>query len=222
MAIDGQYFVQWLDQPSTEPPGLVDAGETLRSWLRDHHAAEADPSLPDDPTSNFGGPWWSTPPPTLISTTRSLSGIGVVGLTLVEDGLGCSEAATWHLRPSPDARVYEIAGPQDWIELADSYPFDVTRTRRQVWFQATGLRGPRAIPNWAAVADDYDAVHLTVAGYLGTAGRVLEVTGASTVLGGWSPDQTCWLSRSPQQVGPPRRWRVAQDGRGGDTATLVG
>ena len=222
MVSEDQHFVQWLDRFPMDPPGAVDVEERLRSWLTNHEAAEVDPSLPDDPTANFSGSWWSTPPTALVSTTRSLPGIGVVGLTLIEDGLGWTEAATWHLQPSQHARVYEIAGSEDWIELAMSYPLDASRTRRQVWFQTTGLRGPWTIPNWALVADDYDAVHLTVAGYLTTAGRALEVAEASTLLGGWCPDQTFWLSHTPQQIGPSRRWNVAQDGRGGSTATLAG
>ena len=221
LADDDQHFVQWLDQVPMDPPGLVDTEEILRLWLTDHEAAEVDPSLPDDPTANFGGSWWSTPPTTLISTTRSLSGIGVVGLTLVEDGLGWTEAASWHLQPVANARVYEIAGPQDWIQLASGYPLDATRTRRQVWFQTTGLRGPWVMPNWAAVADDYDAVHLSVAGYLTTAGRALAMADRSTLLGGWGPDQTFWLSHSPRRAGASRHWRLAQDGRGGDIAGLA-
>ena len=47
-----------------------------------------------------------------------------------------------------------------------------------------------AIPDYLAVAEDFDAFHLSVAGYLSTAGRSLPVGDASTVLAGWDPDET--------------------------------
>jgi hypothetical protein len=80
-----------------------------------------------------------------------------VGLSLVEDSMGWETARAWPLRPPPDARVLEVAGPADWVRL-------------------------------------------TVAGYLSTAGRALpvDVPGlgrpAQTVLAGWDPDTTWWLT----------------------------
>lgn len=56
-----------------------------------------------------------------------------------------------------------------------------------------------------AVAADYDAVHLTVAGYVSTAGRALPVDGACTMLAGWDPDQTFWLTGT-LAVGPVTFW----------------
>jgi hypothetical protein len=50
------------------------------------------------------------------------------------------------------------------------------------------------MPRWPAVARDWDGVHLSVAGYLATAGRALPVGAARTLLGGWNPDETYWLA----------------------------
>jgi hypothetical protein len=52
----------------------------------------------------------------------------------------------------------------------------------------TGWTGRWLIPDYAAVADDWDAVHLTVAGYLTTAGIAIPAGGARTMLAGWDPD----------------------------------
>jgi hypothetical protein len=56
------------------------------------------------------------------------------------------------------------------------------------------------------VAADYDAIHVSVAGYLATAGRALSVGDARTVLAGWDPDQTYWLTDVLETSGPPDLW----------------
>jgi hypothetical protein len=57
------------------------------------------------------------------------------------------------------------------------------------------------------VAAHYDAVHLTVGGYLTTAGRALSVSGsAATMLAGWDPDETYWLADVLEPAGAPARW----------------
>lgn len=94
-----------------------------------------------------------------------------------------------------DARVYEIDGPDAWAYLCRRYPVRVTAARRQVWYQTTGRIGLWVMPDWAGVAQDVDTVHLTVAGYLATAGRAIPVADDfATVLAGWDPDQTYWLT----------------------------
>jgi hypothetical protein len=49
-------------------------------------------------------------------------------------------------------------------------------------------------------------VHLSVAGYLATAGRRLPVGDAGTVLAGWDPDQTYWLTDILTLGGPASTW----------------
>ena len=78
--------------------------------------------------------------------------------------------------------------------------------------------GAWLIPDWVAVASDYDAVHLAVIGYLTTAGRALPVLDACTVLAGWDPDQTFWLTDILKESGEPTEWSINQDGYGGMTA----
>lgn len=62
------------------------------------------------------------------------------------------------------------------------------------------------IPDWAAAASDFGAVHLTVLGYLATAGRALPMRGSHTVLAGWNPDETYWLTDVLTQDGVPEDW----------------
>ncbi len=128
------------------------------------------------------------------------------GLASVEDGLGWREARCWPVEPQPGARIYEISGPDRWAELVDRYPVDVTRSRRHDWWRVTHWAGIWLIPDFAAVASDYDAVRLSVAGYLTTAGRDLPVGEARTVLAGWDPDETYWLTDVLATAGPATHW----------------
>ena len=57
----------------------------------------------------------------------------------------------------------------------------------------------------AAPAADYDAIHLTVGGYLTTAGHALPVKDARTLLAGCNPDETYWLADILAAT-PPTRW----------------
>jgi hypothetical protein len=92
MAPDQQRYVQYLPRDSganddTGPPHLSAAASGLARWrsdaVEDERRAHERPS---DPAANWGGHWWSSPVGSLlVSTTRSLPGLGAVGLALVED-----------------------------------------------------------------------------------------------------------------------------------------
>ncbi len=81
----------------------------------------------------------------------------------------------------------------------------------------TGWADSWLIPDWADVAADFDAVHLTVAGYLTTAGRIMRVAREATLLAGWNPDETYWLNDVLRESGPATRWRTP----GGPTGWAV-
>jgi hypothetical protein len=187
------------------PP--VDPRAALVAWRADTLDVESDAArLPTIPTGASSGRWWSTPSRGLICSTRALDGHGPVGLSLVEDSLGWTSAQSHALRPRPGASIFEIAGPEAWEELVERYPLTVTHSRRHDWWRATGQNGAWAIPDYLAVAADYDGIHLTVLGYLSTAGRALPACDAYTVLAGWNPDETWWLTDSAQLIDAPIRW----------------
>lgn len=190
------------------PEAPDDEQAALLAWrahtLKDESSAA---DRPDDPRAPYSGSWWSTPALCgLRRSTRSLKSTGPVGLHLVEDAFGWTSARCWPLQPRPDASIFEIGSPQDWSELVRRYPLAVTRSRRHDWFRATGRDLDWAIPDFHAMAGDYDAAHLTVAGYLTTAGRALPAGEWHTVLAGWNPDETWWLTDTPQRIDPPARW----------------
>lgn len=156
------------------------------------------------------GLWWSSPiaRPGVVST-RAVADMPA-GLLLVEDSYGPQAATSWPVRPAGAARVLELARPDDWAALVRRYPLDVSRTaKRGDWWRTTGRDGTWLMPDWPRVAADWDAVHLTVAGYLAAAGCALDLgDGSATVLGGWAPDATFWLNDLLEFAGEPTAWRA--------------
>jgi len=63
--------------------------------------------------------------------------------------------AWWSMRFLEEVRVFEIHGPADWHDLCVKYP-------------AKGTEDDRLVPNWGAVAEEWDGVHLSFGGLLTT------------------------------------------------------
>src|SRR5215831_17880597 len=162
---------------------------------------------PSDPAAPYSGHWWSSPKWSgVASTTRALPDLGAVQLAAMEDSPGQDEMRCWPVKPRQVPRIYEIAEPDHWIALAARYPLDVSKSRRHDWWKITGWPGRWLMPDYAAAAADYDAIHLTVGGYLTTAGEALPVNDARCLLAAWDPDETYWLTDILAPAGPPARW----------------
>jgi hypothetical protein len=231
IALIDQAWTDWGEE-GTPPPRFNGAREVLRKWRG--QTVEAEERMRG---RDVGGPWWSPPIwtlsldeferqerplPELRSTTRRLSRLGALELLLQEDAFGTAKALCWPVRPRPEARIFEVRRAEDWVELVDQYPLELTWGRRGSWSMATDLDTRWVIPDWLAVADKYDAVHLTLSGYLATSGRALMLQdGFATFIAGWNPDETYWLNdvieRAGDPVGwearqhnPPRGWRIAK------------
>ena len=213
--LDQQAITRWMDKGQAVRPEFTGARERLERW-RSATIAEEERAAKDRPAAfdaNYSGSWWSTPVlANIITTSRRIDGLPAAQLELVEDSLGWTRARVAAVRVRPDRRVFEITGPADWVELVERYPLDVDRSRRHDWRRATGGTGPWQIPDWSAVSQDYDGVHLTVIGYLGSAGRALPTQGGQTVLAGFDPDLTYWLTDSIIETTAPNTWQM----RGGD------
>jgi hypothetical protein len=152
---------------------------------------------------NHSGAWWSIPPvPWTIGRLPE-------GAAFMEDSGGATQIA--HPVQDP-GRTLEIRGPEDWVDLCRRFPVDVTKSRKANWKATTGRKGRWVVPDWSRVANVYDAVHLTVFGYLTTAGRVLPVDErAATVMAGSTADGTWWLNRVPVPTGGPTTTIVYDD-----------
>ena len=195
-----QWAIGW--RPVEDPAPLPkNPGKTLTEWAHKERAEEirAARERPTDPTANVSGTWWSIPHG-LIQTVGQLP----AALNLVEDSLGWEQATVVPVRGS--GRVLEVNVAEDWVLLCRKFPLEVTASRRHDWYHATGRHGRWVIPDWEKVAGEWDAMHLTVAGYLNVAGRALKVDPeTATVIAGWDPDSTIWLTDVARELTEPRQ-----------------
>ncbi|MDY0909190.1 hypothetical protein [Microbacterium sp. CFBP9034] len=190
--LDDQWAVPW--EGSGRPP--ADPGSVLAAWREGVAADEirAARERPADPNAPWSGMWWSMPPTELSHSTRGIAGGAPAGLWLVEDSPGWEAATATPLDAFP-GRVIEIHGPEEWIDLCRRHPLPVTASRRHDWFRVTGRDGDWVMPDWSRVAEEADGVHVSVACYLATAGRLLDLEdGRASVMAGWAPDTTWWFA----------------------------
>jgi hypothetical protein len=203
---DTQTIVQ--REPGT--PDLAGIADKLANWRTRtmDYERQALRDSPPDPAAAYGGHWWSVPALVYVpKTTRTIPGTGPVGLALVEDSLGWSYGQCWPVSVSLDARVFEVTSLDSWAELVGRYPLDVPDSRRHDWWRVTGLNEHWLLPDYVAVAADYDAIHLTAAAYLSAAGRPVRAGDGFTMLAGWDPDQTYWLNDALLVTGSPQDWQ---------------
>ncbi len=104
---------------------------------------------------------------------------------------------------SPAARVFEVDGPEAWHRLCVAYP--ATPYERPPmpeghvgWSPYPGAGPPlglddRLVPDWSAVAHDWDAVHLPLGGLLTSDQGRVDSSAGWTELWGWGAEQTVWL-----------------------------
>ncbi|MFE4951982.1 hypothetical protein ACFQ9V_17910 [Leifsonia sp. NPDC056665] len=222
---DDQWSVEFFDDRPDDagpvgedlPERYAPAAEALAHWRREFGEEEERSRrdyLRGDLPEHHGGSWWSVPPHMLPRTTRGLADDGALGLRLVEDGLGWRYAGLTRTTVRAGARVYEIDGPGSWAELCERFPLDASASRRGDWLRTTGRDGRWLIPDWPRVAEAYDGVHLTVLGYLSTAGRAIPVVDDwATVLAGWDPDATYWLTDAVQRTSERSEWWADDSGQ---------
>lgn len=171
-----QIAVAWLGT-FPEPLPVSPPLEDLERWCA---TASGDEDQPE---------WWSIPLMPQVLTTSRAVGEGSLSLFAPEDDLGRAEALLYRCQTSDADRVYEVDSLESWRALIDQFPMDVTPSRRHIWGE--GQRW--FLPNWYAVASEFDVVHLTTTAYLQLAGRVLAVQDGMTMVAGWGPDESVWL-----------------------------
>ncbi|CRK50964.1 conserved hypothetical protein [Rhodococcus sp. RD6.2] len=213
LAATDQWEVSW----SASGTDVADAraADALRDYAdrTEEEEARAERERPADPTVNWSGWWWSTPP--TRSSTRLLSDGTPAGLWFVEDSMGWERAVVRRVSVPADARVYEVDGAQAWAELCRRFPVDVTAQKRHDWYRTTGRSGRWVIPDWPRIAERYDGVHLTAVGYLAAAGSAIAVDAdTASVIAGWAPDETYWLTDAVDvDVDASRSWVRDATGR---------
>lgn len=125
-------------------------------------------------------------------TSSILVGVGYESNDWLFRGEGPIPA--WKLNVSPQARVFEVLGPAQWHELCTHYSA-VAEDRNSPAF---GL----LVPDWSAVRQDWDGVHLTFFGWL-TAEQSRFTDGrGSSMHWGWEAEATVWLRWVFSSVSP--------------------
>ena len=189
----GQNIVQLLFDNWMPVDSLGDARPQLRKW-RDQIREKESAGTDNPHWRSTTGRWWTAPVFAGIAwTSRIRETVGPLAPHTTEDHMGWSRARVHPVEVEPSARIREIDSPQEWASLVNEFPLEVTQEKRGDWWRTTGRDGSWWIPDWAEVAEHYDAVHVTVTGYLSTAGRAIDTAQGASVLAGWGPDHTCWL-----------------------------
>ena len=126
--------------------------------------------------------------------------------------------AWWSMCFLEDVRVFEIHGPSDWHDLCVRYP-------------AKGTEDDRLVPNWGAVSQEWDGVHLSFGGLLTAEQNRYESPAGWTMLDAWHAEQTFWLRalktetrRRPdfdRGLGPPTIQGLRFPGFGEERETLL-
>ena len=88
--------------------------------------------------------------------------------------------AWWSVRFLEEVRVFEIHGPSDWHKLCVTY-------------LARGTEDDRLAPDWGAVSEEWDGVHLSLGGLLTAEQNRYESASGWTMLDAWHAEQTYWL-----------------------------
>lgn len=201
---------QWaVDWRSPTDPAVLPSNPSvlLATWLDETRADEdrARHERPTDPTARWSGNWWSIPL-TLLTTRGTIAD----ALELVEDSLGWDEATLIPVRGA--GRTLEIHTPDDWAAMCRTYPLEVTASRRHDWYRVTGRAGRWLIPDWSRVAHEWDAVHLSTLAYLRSATTLIDIDDEyASVIGGWAPDSTIWLTDVAREWDGPRQHWVRPD-----------
>lgn len=200
-----QWTVQWC-RVSESAAIQRDAASALARWTKEQREDErrAARERPADPHANWSGTWWSVPQQLLSSR-----GTPLAALDMVEDPMGWTVATV--VPVAGRGAVLEIRSPEDWARLCREYPMEVTASRRHDWFRVTGRDGRWLIPDWERVAQHWDAIHLTTLGYLSAATCLIPIDEEyASVIAGWGPDSTIWLTDSARETdGPREQWERA-------------
>lgn len=125
-----------------------------------------------------------------------------------------SPITRWHLPIRSDVRVWSVDRPSDWVRLVEAYPKVASRDHgswelpgviqslsdsgvlmaiKEQHAMRTVIEG-HVLPDWSAVAQDFDGVHLSWAGFLTSEGYVADLpSGGVTTLRYWHSDRTFWF-----------------------------
>lgn len=139
-----------------------------------------------------GSAWWVSPTRALVTARRSSPNTGLVAGRLLDD---YCDPFNYRMLPQIEvnghSKVYEVHTMSDWAALVSAHPSPGLELRTYDW----GGEGTLLLPDWSSISQEWQGVHVSVAGYLNSAYQPLQLAHQEfTVLSGWHPDGTVWLS----------------------------
>jgi hypothetical protein len=184
--------LQSFAAPLLEAPGTVawfhDLDRDRQEWVSRTGAPPQAPSFRPDLHAYGAG---NTKPRQTLWTSTSVTARTSSWLQYFlisgEVGRWSPPYPRWRLEVIPSARVYEIHGPASWNSLCLAYPAPSCL--------AYPTCRPDALiePDWQAVSQDWDGVHLSSGGLFMTERVRWGTPGQETHLFGWSVESTAWL-----------------------------
>ncbi|MGI5346981.1 hypothetical protein ACQEU8_02160 [Streptomyces sp. CA-250714] len=202
------------DSTDVAAGGLTGVAEAMRRDMAQERAANKRGlrRRPRRGERSLGATWWSAPDFAEGTWTTGPRG-GLPALELghfIDTFTPFEEEATATvavLTVDERARVAEIRRPHDWLDLVSRFPRDVSGTHDGEWRDWGDVDGPWYLPDWEALAEHYDGVHVTVGGCLSSFGLAQPVHDGYTMLAGWLPDATVWLRDVATDHRPLGIWR---------------
>ena len=93
----------------------------------------------------------------------------------------------WEVQITADVNVYEVHGPNDWHNLCLQYP--------ALGQDQSGHDREWLVPDWGAVSEEWDGVHLSLGGLLTTEQVRYQSPRGLSWLEWWHAEMTHWLRR---------------------------
>jgi hypothetical protein len=171
-----------------------DMDPAAQTWINAKGEERPTPELIGDGLGAF--PALATKPWPAIYTSTALPGLPSIWLTgdPYDWSMPPPGRTLWRPRFQAPPRCYEIHSRADWAALCERFPTDATDAYRQSLDNSSlGWAPPFIAPDWPAVRVDYDAVHLSWAGFVDANDETVEVAGGTSIVCGWGAESTVWL-----------------------------
>ncbi|MDQ0032203.1 hypothetical protein J2S89_004063 [Arthrobacter bambusae] len=149
-----------------------------------------------------GSTWWVSPAGVLVSSRGPVLGFPCVIAAAPDDHwMKDKRDSLWAVEVSGRATVFEIHGKEDWAQLVAAYPRNGQGFLTFDWGPPPSQGTNLLLPDRRRAALDWDAVHVSFAGYLAASYEPIPVDESHyTVLAGWHPDATYWLTGQARAV----------------------
>jgi hypothetical protein len=179
-------LAEWL--PRRMPQWWADLDRAHQVWV----GATPDPPSPDGMVVDLSPFNAVTPKPRRAFWTSTIVST-VVSPWLEHPERILSAGGIWAVAVSASARVLEIHSPAAWSALARAYPSTQAGLTDTVGAVDPPAGSTRLDPDWTKVAEDWDGVHMSVAGLLTAEDVLYETGGIWTELRGWNVESTVWF-----------------------------